>query len=523
VAETPSRTEAQKAVIRYAWSHFHATGAWPLSRKVEVELAEVIDREGGLRAVCEAIGRGVIVCEDLISPDAKVKLRIRGVAECPKTGQEVGAFVTLMRYAGVRYSEDTNAEIAVADFVARSGVDVDLATRAFRYAEMDGGRFSRGGGGGRFTLDRFARRLREVKTLEDLERQIDIDNAETFGPSPGRAIPLASGESGGSLSDGIADVADVDADAVTGLASRKALNAALPALIEDARSAGMPLGIVMADIDHFKTINDTVGHIPADIVLAETHACIDGVVRGKGRSYRFGGEEFVVVLPNHDLAESLAVAERVRRTIEARNPNGVAVTMSLGVVVCPEDVSSHDALLELADTAMYQSKEAGRNCVRAHGGTNSAPGPERQPTKKETSAPVTLSIISRAERMETDRHEYMIEVYAANAGASVLRDWTVEVQVPRGIAPPNESSMFRVDTRRDTRVETYRMTQEQHSGNPIFPGDDKFRVFNYRFVMTRASHDRGPELFATPVTAVLYVGDKIVAEAARPFGELQEF
>ncbi|MCX5764720.1 MAG: GGDEF domain-containing protein [Gemmatimonadetes bacterium] len=505
------------------WNHFHATREWPLARKVEVELDQLLDKERGLRAVCDAIGRDAIVCEDLLSAEAKVKLRVRGVAECPNTGQEVDAFLTLLRYAGVRYSEDTNAEIGVADFAERSGIAVDLAKRAFQYALLDGGRFWRSGGGGQFTLDRFSRRLRQVKTLDELDEQIRLDFAEPTAPSFGRAAPQPSA-AGRVLSDlPQVEDAEVDADAVTGGPSRKALNAVLPAMIVAAESATMPLGLVMADLDYFKKVNDTHGHIEADKVLAEAHAAMEAVVRGKGRAYRFGGEEFMIVLPNHDSSETVAVAERVRRTIESQRLNNIAVTLSLGVAAFPSDATELEPLLKLADEAVYEAKESGRNCVRAHGGTGNIPDSLRESAKKETGPAVTLSITSRADRMESERHEYTIEVKVANDSASVLRDWTIQVELPRAVVPPNESNMFRVEARRDTRLATYRMTQEQHSGKPIYPGDHELPVFNFHFVMTGDSHDLGEALLGIPVTATLFVGDRIVAEASRPFSELQQY
>jgi diguanylate cyclase (GGDEF)-like protein len=120
---------------------------------------------------------------------------------------------------------------------------------------------------------------------------------------------------------------------------------------------------VMADIDHFKKINDRHGHPVGDAVLREVASRLLRVVEGKGLAFRYGGEEYAVILPNHSLDEALAVAERVRTAVEAEQAAGVSVTSSYGVAIVPSHASTVDTWLKAADDALYDAKRLGRNLV----------------------------------------------------------------------------------------------------------------------------------------------------------------
>ena len=108
-----------------------------------------------------------------------------------------------------------------------------------------------------------------------------------------------------------------DCDALTGLWTRGTLDVELPVSLSHAATDKRPLSVVMIDLDHFKRINDTHGHQRGDAVLSAVGACIDSVAAGKGKIYRYGGEEILMLLPNHTPEEAVAVAERVRRQIES--------------------------------------------------------------------------------------------------------------------------------------------------------------------------------------------------------------
>lgn len=158
--------------------------------------------------------------------------------------------------------------------------------------------------------------------------------------------------------------ADDSLDAVTGLLSRGALDAALSGLAGET-DVSSPASLVMADIDHFKTFNDNYGHETGDATLRAVADASSKVVRGKGKAYRYGGEEITVLLWNHSLLEAAAVAERMRIAVEntqVPNLNDCPVTASFGVATFPE-TSQIETLITDADRAMYEAKETGRNRV----------------------------------------------------------------------------------------------------------------------------------------------------------------
>jgi diguanylate cyclase (GGDEF)-like protein len=131
-----------------------------------------------------------------------------------------------------------------------------------------------------------------------------------------------------------------------------------------------PLSLFISDIDHFKKFNDTYGHQQGDIVLKETARITKDAVRKIDLPARYGGEEFAVILPDTDIEAALAVAERLRTAIEAREFPGQAeplhVTVSIGVAQYdPCRDGDKSALIERADKALYKAKESGRNRVIA--------------------------------------------------------------------------------------------------------------------------------------------------------------
>ena len=149
-------------------------------------------------------------------------------------------------------------------------------------------------------------------------------------------------------------------DHLTQLLARAPFEAALRKLSSDATEE-QPASLVMADIDHFKKVNDAHGHPVGDAVLIEVARRLNLVAKGKGEAYRFGGEEFAVLLANHTAEEALAVAERARRGVESSPAGGVSVTSSYGVAAVPTHASSMDQWLKAADAALYDAKHMGRN------------------------------------------------------------------------------------------------------------------------------------------------------------------
>ncbi len=137
-----------------------------------------------------------------------------------------------------------------------------------------------------------------------------------------------------------------------------------------ARRYGHPLSILFFDADHFKRVNDTYGHSTGDIVLQELGRLVSSLLRAGDTIGRYGGEEFLVLLPETTQEEACQVAERIRKTV-AESPlatsavkEGIPTTISLGVATFPTDGISVREVVEQADQAMYWAKRLGRNQVR---------------------------------------------------------------------------------------------------------------------------------------------------------------
>jgi diguanylate cyclase (GGDEF)-like protein len=154
-------------------------------------------------------------------------------------------------------------------------------------------------------------------------------------------------------------------DGLTGLWNRSYLDLHLHMELSAARRSGQPLSCVMADVDHFKAINDTCGHGFGDEVLREVAAVFTRCCRAEDIACRYGGEEFTVLLPNTPVEGALELAERLRNEIErcrlAYRETPVNVTCSFGVANLRGPMPP--SLIEMADEALYRAKHAGRNRV----------------------------------------------------------------------------------------------------------------------------------------------------------------
>jgi two-component system, cell cycle response regulator len=149
-------------------------------------------------------------------------------------------------------------------------------------------------------------------------------------------------------------------DALTGLANRRVFEAALHREIARAKRTGLPLSLVVLDVDHFKRVNDTYGHQSGDEVLRHVGEALGHVGRETDLVARYGGEEFAVILPDTGLAEATKVAERLRAAVAAF-PGLVPVTASAGVAVLPGNANEAAELIQAADEALYESKRTGRD------------------------------------------------------------------------------------------------------------------------------------------------------------------
>ena len=151
-------------------------------------------------------------------------------------------------------------------------------------------------------------------------------------------------------------------DALTGLGNRGAFDEALPLAVEAARRDGQPLGLTMIDVDHFKQLNDTLGHPAGDAMLRDVGRLIRSAVREHDGAYRYGGDEFVLILPGANTRQAASTADRLARLVaELARPLKLSppVALSCGVATLAEGQSAAD-LLAAADAECYRVKQAAR-------------------------------------------------------------------------------------------------------------------------------------------------------------------
>jgi diguanylate cyclase (GGDEF)-like protein len=155
-------------------------------------------------------------------------------------------------------------------------------------------------------------------------------------------------------------------DALTGLWNRAMIQETLQRELARSQREDQALAVIMADLDHFKQINDTHGHLAGDAALRQTAERLQAVLRPYDMIGRYGGEEFLVVLPRCGMHAALSLAERLRHHVAAEpvteGSASIALTLSLGVAVW-DGVMTPQNLLWTADSALYAAKRAGRNCV----------------------------------------------------------------------------------------------------------------------------------------------------------------
>ena len=158
-------------------------------------------------------------------------------------------------------------------------------------------------------------------------------------------------------------------DALTGLFNRRYMESHLATLIEQAAARGKPLAVLVIDIDYFKSVNDTYGHDAGDDVLHDFAVRIKRSIRGIDLACRYGGEEFVLVMPETDMAVAAMVAERLRRRIATepfaiqQGARTIPVTISIGIAALRGKDDTAASLLKRADQALYRAKRDGRNRV----------------------------------------------------------------------------------------------------------------------------------------------------------------
>jgi two-component system cell cycle response regulator len=152
-------------------------------------------------------------------------------------------------------------------------------------------------------------------------------------------------------------------DSLTGLFNRHKLNEALEVEAERARRYERPLSIIMVDLDNMKRYNDAFGHHAGDVILQRVAQAIRSQVRRVDLPTRYGGDEFIVLLPEADIEEAGAVAERIAAQIRTLEHLHQRITASLGVIQWSEGYPSFDAFLRAVDEVLYRAKRAGGNRV----------------------------------------------------------------------------------------------------------------------------------------------------------------
>ncbi len=154
-------------------------------------------------------------------------------------------------------------------------------------------------------------------------------------------------------------------DSLTGVYNRRYFNMRLEEEAERAKKFSLKFSLLMIDIDHFKKVNDTYGHLVGDAVLREVAQKLQSCLREIDFVARYGGEEFVVILQETDKDGALFVAERIRSAIGAKKIRAfdeqLLITVSIGMVVFPRHTTYPELLIEVADKALYKAKKSGRN------------------------------------------------------------------------------------------------------------------------------------------------------------------
>lgn len=192
---------------------------------------------------------------------------------------------------------------------------------------------------------------RDITERKDYERQLEETrrklqyNHESLLEANARLAALAS------------------QDGLTGLKNRRAFEERLPDELARIKRTQQPVSLLLVDIDHFKAFNDSFGHPRGDEVLRAVARVLARSIRDTDVAVRYGGEEFAVILPNTDTAGAEMMGERLRDAIASSAWTERAITISVGAATAVSHLVAADALVELADRALYRSKQAGRNRV----------------------------------------------------------------------------------------------------------------------------------------------------------------
>ena len=250
-------------------------------------------------------------------------------------------------------------------------------------------------------------------------------------------------------------------DALTGLANRRVFNETLDAEIRRSRRYRWPVTVLMLDLDHFKAVNDSHGHMLGDLVLERVGGIVRHAVRDADAACRLGGEELAVILPETGREGGYAVAERIRRRVEnafhGRPVDGheISMTVSVGLATFPEDGLHAAELLARADEALYGAKHAGRNRVCVHYREKRAA--LRFPVKTGTAVRLGGAVEAGALGVNLSRTGMLLDAgvglsvadrvvlrFEHNSGSSMEGDFGLSGHVVRVVADPSRPARVQV-------------------------------------------------------------------------------
>ena len=177
-------------------------------------------------------------------------------------------------------------------------------------------------------------------------------------------------------------------DTLTGLFNRSHFESVLRHRIEYAKRRTDTLSVALIDLDGFKEVNDGLGHAMGDLALRQVGRLLEAQARDTDIVARYGGDEFAWLMPGTTMETALAVADRIRRLVQdMRMETDLPISLSIGIASCPEDASDMTTLIDFADIAMYQAKEAGGNQVRRYVVTEQKRSTSKRRTHKPRSRP----------------------------------------------------------------------------------------------------------------------------------------
>jgi len=371
-----------RATLSQVGPHTHGSSALDLVSLLKA--AQILSNEVGLRNVLTRLIS--IVCENAGAQVARLLLLSEGSYQLEANIDGDGITVLQARRLDLNAASDPQFPLSLLRYVIRTGTEVieDSINGVSRFAADPYVQLRRPRavmclpirhGGQIDGILYFENRLAEASFTQErvaflrmlgVQAMISISSARLHDSLERRVAERTE-----QLEDANRKLATLSiTDGLTGLSNRRHFDDVLRAECARATRVGQPLAVVMLDVDYFKRFNDRHGHQAGDACLIRVaQALAAGMRRAGDLTARYGGEEFSIVLPNTGADEARQIGEALRRAIEElaiphASADAAQVTISVGIAVqSPPGAADPDALLRLADAALYRAKDAGRNCV----------------------------------------------------------------------------------------------------------------------------------------------------------------